>query len=180
VRALTTRNGETMARAARKFIAHGVALCIAVTGAAAATEQLSGSAAPDFVLKSTTGVNVRLSEYRGEVVMVSFWATWCGDCRSQLAGLSEMHTRYRDAGVRLLAVSLDQNAKQAQDAVASLGASYPVLHDAGGEVGRAYDVSKVPVVVLVDRDGVVREVFEGYRRGNEEHYLERVRALLSE
>jgi hypothetical protein len=55
-----------------------------------------------------------------------------------------------------------------------------VLHDAGGEVGRLYDVSKMPVMVLIDRAGVVREVFEGYRRGNEEQYLERVQALLRE
>jgi peroxiredoxin len=147
---------------------------------AAATSQLAGSAAPDFVLKSVSGRNLRLSEYRGEVVMLSFWATWCGDCRTQLERLGDMYTRYQDAGVELLAVSLDQNAKQAQEAAAALGVSYPVLHDAGGEVGRLYDVSKVPVMVLIDRGGVVREVFEGYRRGNEDQYLERVQALLRE
>jgi peroxiredoxin len=141
---------------------------------------LTGSEAPDFVLKSTAGENLRLSEYRGEVVMLSFWATWCGDCRAQLERLGDMRTRYQDAGVELLAVSLDQSAKQAEHGAASLGMGYPVLHDAGGEVGRLYDVSKMPVMVLIDRAGVVREVFEGYRRGNEEQYLERVQALLRE
>jgi peroxiredoxin len=170
-----------MARAAMRLDAvRGFALCVALAGAAVATEQLTGSEAPDFVLKSVSGENIRLSEYRGEVVMLSFWATWCGDCRSQLDGLGDMHTRYQDAGVQLLAVSLDQSPRQAQEAVAALGVSYPVLHDAGGEVGRLYDVSKVPVMVLVDRGGVVREVFEGYRRGNEERYLESVQALLRE
>jgi peroxiredoxin len=160
--------------------ASALAACVALAGVAAATAQLTGSEAPDFVLKSVSGENLRLSEYRGEVVMLSFWATWCGDCRAQLARLGEMHTRYQDAGVELLAVSLDQNQKQAQDAAASVGMSYPVLHDAGGEVGRVYDVSKVPVMVLIDRGGVVREVFEGYRRGDEEQYLERLQALLRE
>ena len=60
------------------------------------------------------------------------------------------------------------------------GASYPVLHDAAGEVGRLYDVTKMPVMVLIDRGGVVREVYEGFRRGNEQQYLERVQALLRE
>jgi peroxiredoxin len=160
--------------------AGALAACVAVAGVAAAAAQLTGNEAPDFVLKSVAGENLRLSEYRGEVVMLSFWATWCGDCRAQLEQLGDMRTRYQDAGVELLAVSLDQSPKQAQQAATSLGMSYPVLHDAGGGVGRLYDVSKVPVMVLIDRGGVVREVFEGYRRGNEEQYLERVQALLRE
>jgi peroxiredoxin len=158
----------------------GVALVamLAVAGSGYAATQLRGAEAPDFVLKSFAGENLRLSEYRGEVVMLSFWATWCGDCRAQLTELAVMHDRYQDAGVELLAVSLDQNARQAREVMA--GVSYPVLHDAAGEVGRLYDVSRMPVMVLIDRGGVVREVFEGFRRGSEEQYLERVQALLRE
>lgn len=154
-----------------------VALLAAASTVSAAT-QLRGSEAPDFVLKSLSGKNLRLSEYRGEVVMLTFWAAWCGDCRAQLEELGAMRDRYQDAGVELLAVSLDQNAKQAGEASADV--TFPVLHDAGGEVGRLYDVSKMPVMVLIDRGGVVREVFEGFRRGNEEQYLEHVQALLRE
>jgi peroxiredoxin len=151
---------------------------LALAGSLSAATQLKGAEAPDFVLKSLAGKNVRLSEYRGEVVMLSFWATWCGDCRAQLEELGEMRERYQDAGVELLAVSLDQSARQASEMGSQ--ASYPVLHDAGGEVGQLYDVSKMPVMVLIDRGGVVREVFEGFRRGNGEQYLESVQALLRE
>jgi peroxiredoxin len=158
----------------------GVALAalLTVAGSVSAATQLLGVEAPDFVLKSVSGKNLRLSEYRGEVVMLSFWATWCGDCRAQLDELGAMRDRYQDVGVELLAVSLDQSARQAGEVTAE--ARYPVLHDAGGEVGRLYDVTKMPVMVLIDRGGVVREVFEGFRRGNEEQYLERVQALLRE
>lgn len=159
-----------------KGVALGVLLAVASTGFAAT--QLRGAEAPDFVLKSLAGQNLRLSEYRGEVVMLSFWATWCGDCRAQLTELAAMRDRYHDAGVELLAVSLDQNARQASEVTAE--ASYPVLHDAGGDVGRLYDVTKMPVMVLIDRGGMVREVFEGFRRGNEQQYLEHVQALLRE
>jgi peroxiredoxin len=89
-----------------------------------------------------------------------------------------MRDRYQDAGVELLAVSLDQTSRQASEAMAD--ADFPVLHDAGGDVGRMYDVTKMPVMVLIDRGGVVREVFEGFRRGSEDQYLERVQALLRE
>jgi peroxiredoxin len=149
-------------------------------GAVAAATRLTGAEAPDFVLKSTSGENLRLSEYRGEVVMLSFWATWCGDCRAQLEELSNMYSHYQDAGVELLAVSLDQDGRQAGEMAAALGVSYPVLHDAGGEVGRLYEVERMPYMVLIDRAGIVRDVFEGYRRGNEQGYLERVQALLRE
>ena len=151
---------------------------LVAAGAVSAATELKGAEAPDFVLKSFSGKNLRLSEYRGEVVMLSFWATWCGDCRAQLTELGAMRDRYQDAGVELLAVSLDQSARQASDMTKD--STYPVLHDAAGEVGRLYDVTKMPVMVLIDRGGVVREVFEGFRRGNEEQYLERVQALLRE
>jgi peroxiredoxin len=149
-------------------------------GAGYSATQLSGAQAPDFVLKSLAGENLRLSEHRGEIVMLSFWATWCGDCRAQLAELRELHDRYRDAGVALLAVSLDRDRRDAASTAEALGVNYPVLYDAGGEIGRLYDVGSMPVMILIDRDGVVREVFEGYRRGNGEDYLDRVRALLRE
>jgi peroxiredoxin len=151
---------------------------LAVASAASAATQLLGAEAPDFVLKSLSGKNLRLSEYRGDVVMLSFWATWCGDCRAQLEELGAMRDRYQDAGMELLAVSLDQNARQASEVTA--GASFPVLHDPAGDVGRLYDVDRMPVMVLIDRSGTVREVFEGFRRGNGEQYLERVQALLRE
>jgi peroxiredoxin len=155
-----------------------LAALLAIAGTGSAATQLLGAEAPDFVLKSLSGKNLRLSEYRGDVVMLSFWATWCGDCRAQLEELGTMRDRYQDAGIELLAVSLDQNARQASETAADV--SFPVLHDAGGEVGRLYDVTKMPVMVLIDRGGVVRDVFEGFRRGNEEQYLERVQALLRE
>lgn len=148
--------------------------------AVSAATQLTGSEAPDFVLKSVTGRNLRLSEYRGEVVMLSFWATWCGDCRAQLEQLEDTYSRYENAGVKLLAVSLDQNERQVGELAASLGVEYPVLHDPSGDVGRLYDVSKIPVMVLIDRSGIVREVFEGFKRGGEPRYLESVQALLRE
>lgn len=163
---------------ARRSGAALAALLLAVAGTVSAATALKGQEAPDFVLKSVSGKNFRLSEYRGDVVMLSFWATWCGDCRAQLEHLGAMRDRYQDAGFELLAVSLDQSARQASSG--STGASYPVLHDAGGEVGRLYDVTKMPVVVLIDRGGVVREVFEGFRRGNDEQYLGEVQALLRE
>jgi peroxiredoxin len=174
---MSLKERQAMTQPKRTLLRGAVlAALIGVAGIVSAATGLIGADAPDFVLKSVSGKNLRLSEYRGEVVMLSFWATWCGDCRAQLEELGAMHERYREAGAALLAVSLDQSARQAGEVTA--GASFPVLHDPAGDVGRLYDVAKVPVMVLIDRSGVVRDVYEGYRRGDEEKYLERVQALL--
>jgi peroxiredoxin len=137
-------------------------------------------AAPDFVLKSVAGVNLRLSEFRGRVVMLNFWASWCGDCRAELRSLAESHALYRDTGLELLAVSVDRTAAQARDAADAWPADFPVLHDAGGEVARLYAVTELPMTVLIDREGRIREVLAGYRRDNEPPHVEPVRALLRE
>ena len=163
----------------RRWLVTGVCAAL-LAGAVQGATELAGSEAPDFVLKSVRGENLRLSEYRGEIVMLAFWATWCGDCRAQLEQLGQMQADYGGAGVELLAVSLDQTARQAERAAESLRVSHPVLHDAGGAVGRLYAVERMPSMVLIDRSGVVRDVFEGYTRGNEQQYLERVQALLRE
>ncbi len=157
-----------------------VALALSAAGVGYAATELSGAQAPDFVLKSISGENLRQSEYRGQVLMLSFWASWCGDCRAQLEGIAELYSRYRGAGFELMAVSLDTEQRQVMDTARGLKVDYPVLHDAGGEVGRLYQVESMPLIVLIDRRGVVRDVIEGYRRGSEEQYLERIRVLLRE
>lgn len=142
----------------------------------AARDELTGAPAPDFVLKGASGTNVRLSEYRGEVVLLGFWASWCGECRSQLDGLSALE----GSGVELLSVSLDSARHQVIDTVDALGIGFPALHDAGGIVGEQYDVDDLPRLLLIDQEGIVREVFVGYRKGDEQTYLDRASALLAD
>ena len=152
-----------------------VTLFIGVLGATVAVAALEGARAPDFVLKSATGSNLRLSEYRGQVVMVTFWASWCG-----LEGLATLHERYAGAGFEMLAVGFDTERDKTVETAEDLGLGFPVLHDPDGAVGELYEVGSLPVVILIDRDGFVRETFDGYRPGDEERYLERIRLLLGE
>ena len=153
---------------------------LALNPAMAADDEEVDTGAPDFVLKSTAGPNLRLSEYRGEVVMLAFWASWCGECRAQLQSFNELHESYSDIGFRLLSVNLDPQITQARETAGSLGLSFPVLHDWDGEIGELYDVDDVPLVVFIDRDGQVREVVEGFSRTNQEYYADRLRSLLRE
>jgi peroxiredoxin len=145
-----------------------------------ASSGLEGKAAPDFSLKSSTGENMRLSEYRGDVVMINFWATWCGPCRQEMPLLDELYERYERVGFNLLGVNIDDDSSRAMKMVAELGVSFPVLFDARKEVSKLYQVNAMPVTVLVDRDGNVRHVHHGYKPGYEEKYLNEIRALLRE
>jgi len=135
--------------------------------------------APDFALKSSDGSNYRLSEYRGSVVLVSFFASWCGDCRSQLESMAGLQQKYAGSGLELLAVSLDRDMHQVDDTVRALGLNFPALHDAGGVVGEMYQVKRMPYAVLIDQEGIVRDEYVGYSNGEEEQYLAEARALLA-
>ena len=132
------------------------------------------------MLKSAAGPNYRLSEQRGEIVMLAFTASWCGDCNPFLEHVAELSARYGEAGVVSFAVSLDRDRRGAASVADRANLDFPVLHDPRGDAAKLYDVRRLPHLVLVDRGGAVRHVFSGYRRGDEERYLARLRELLRE
>lgn len=157
------------------WLLFGPALCVPASG-------LVGQPAPDFALRSWEGRNVRLSEHLGEVVLINFWATWCGPCRQEMPLLDEIYGKYRRAGLVLFSVNLDEanNLDAAREMATTLRVSYPVLFDARKEVSRAYQASTMPLTVLIDREGVVRYVSEGYKLGYETRYTDKLRELLNE
>ena len=141
---------------------------------------LAGQPAPDFALKSSTGEHLRLSEYRGDVVMINFWATWCGPCRQEMPLLDELYSRYQRVGFNLLGVNIDDDSSRAIAMINELGVSFPVLFDVHKDVSRLYEVDAMPVTIIVDREGNIRYVHQGYKPGYELKYLDQVRALLRE
>lgn len=145
-----------------------------------ASSGLEGQLAPDFALKSSTGENLRLSEYRGDVVMLNFWATWCGPCRQEMPLLDELYKRYERVGFNLLGVNIDDDSRRAMQMIEELGVNFPVLFDARKEVSKLYEVEAMPVTVLIDREGNVRYVHHGYKPGYEDKYLDQIRSLLRE
>ena len=152
---------------------------LACAAAAAVTVQPS-TMAPDFTLRSMEGPNLRLNEQRGRVVMVNFWATWCGPCRQEMPHLNKLYDKYRDSGFVLLGVNIDDNAGKATDLAAKLGLKFPVLLDTDKTVSRLYDMGTMPATVVIDREGRVRHLHRGYRDGYELLYDQQVRALLKE
>lgn len=146
----------------------------------AKTQAVAAHPAPDFTLKSLSGENVRLSELRGQVVMINFWASWCGPCRQEMPLLEALYQRYSALGFELLGVNVEQDVDDAKRWLADTDVSFPVLLDPTNQLTRMYDVKAMPSTVLVDRDGNVRHLHKGYKPGDENTYQDLVRALIRE
>ena len=146
----------------------------------AATPTLVGKDAPDFVLKSEDGRNLRLSEFRGQVVLVNFWARWASDSREEIPALDRINTTYNRAGLVVLGVSVDEDSRRAREFADAMKVGYPILFDTSSDIGRDYLLQKMPVTILVDRSGVVRYSNVGFKRGDERTYLDQIRELLRE
>ncbi len=149
------------------------------TGISAALPAV-GVVAPDFASKSDSGRNVRLSELRGQVVLINFWASWCGPCRQELPLLNKVYGQYHAAGFMLLAVNVDDNRKDADAMLKRLDLRFPILFDVSKNVAKLYGVDTMPATLLIDRDGRVRYVHRGYYSGYEQKYERQVRELLKE
>lgn len=136
--------------------------------------------AENFTLKSSSGENIRLSEFRGQVVLINFWASWCGPCRQEIPELEAIHKKYTPLGFTVFGVNIEQNREMADKVLSDLPVSFPVLFDDQNVVSELYDVDAMPVTVLVDREGNIRYAHRGYKPGYEDMYEQQVRALVKE
>ena len=145
-----------------------------------AVPTLLGKPAPDFALRSMDGRNRRLSEFRGQVVLINFWARWAGDSRLEMPALDRINTTYNRAGLVVLGVSVDEDWRRAREFADGMKVGYPILFDTTPDIGRNYLLQKMPVTILVDRSGVVRYSNAGFKSGDELAYLDEIRELLRE
>jgi peroxiredoxin len=153
---------------------------LAMLAGACAAAPAAGGPAPDFTLRTMEGKNLRLQEQRGKVVLVNFWATWCGPCRQEMPLLNQMYQKYQASGFTLLGVNVDDDSKNAATVVGKLGVSFPVLLDSEKKVSKLYDLNSMPSTLIIDRDGRVRYVHRGYQSGYEATYEKQIRELLKE
>jgi peroxiredoxin len=114
-----------------------------------------GMRAPELELKSLEGETVRLSDLRGQPVMINFWAVWCGYCRTELPEMQRAYEAYRDRGFVILAIDVQEDGSVVKPFVDELGLTFPVLLDSSAEVSRSYRVHGLPTSYFVDQDGVI-------------------------
>lgn len=157
------------------------ALSVTALGACFSAQAVDvNSEAPDFTLATLDGGNLRLQEHRGEVLLINFWASWCGPCRQEMPILDRLHQRYEEAGFAVLGVNVEGKRKPAEKIAKKSKVTFPVLIDVGQKVSEAYDLEAMPTTVVVDRNGQVRYVHRGYKPGDEAKYIDVVKQLIAE
>ena len=158
---------------------------LAAAGVLACLSPLAGAEAinvpaPDFTLESRSGENLRLEDHRGEVVMLNFWASWCGPCRQEMPLMDELYSQYKDLGFTILAVNVDENREEAHRFLDKVPVNYPILYDPESSVSDLYEVQAMPTTVMIDRNGNARYLHYGYQPGYEDDYEQQIRELVRE
>ena len=161
-------------------IIKGLALAAAFVLPAFATS--SAGPAPAFQLSGRGGKTIDLTQFKGQVVMINFWATWCGPCRQEMPLLEDIYKKYKPMGFTMLAVNVEPDSKAAEAWLGKLAkpVSFPVAFDVDSKVSKLYKVETMPSTVIVDRKGNVRVLHRGYKTGDENVYLTQIRSLLKE
>lgn len=137
--------------------------------------------APDFTLPDLEGNQISLSTYKGRVVLLNFWATWCPPCRLEMPTMEKAYRKYRDKGFEVVAVSVDAGPKSSvKSFLRELGLSFQVLLDPDMEILRAYRGFSLPMTVVIDRQGVIRSRELGYRDWSDGESTKLLQRLLSE
>ena len=124
-----------------------------------------GHPAPDFTLATPTGELLSLRALRGQAVLVNFWASWCGPCRSEMPAFQAAYERYKDQGFTILAVNQGEAGATATTFAQRLGLTFPIVLDSRGEASDLYGVRALPTSFFVDREGIVRAVVVGAMNG---------------
>ena len=136
--------------------------------------------APQFTLSARGGGDVSLSQYHGQVVMINFWASWCGPCRTEMPLLDSIYKKYNKLGFTLLGVNVEPDSKAADDWLKQTPVTFPILFDKDSKVSKLYQVAGMPSTVIIDRNGKVRWLHRGFTPGAENEYMDQIRSLVRE
>lgn len=138
-----------------------------------------GQPAPDFSAAPLRGgESLRLEDYRGKVVYLDFWASWCGPCKQSMPVLERLSKSYRDRGLVVLGVNIDDDVKTAAKFLAEVPVSFVVVNDRDKRVAKAYAPPTMPSSYIIDRDGRVRQVHAGFKAADAKLLETEVQRLL--
>lgn len=114
-----------------------------------------GERAPDFTLKSLSGEQLTLNSFKGKVVVLNFWASWCEPCRKELPALQRLYTQVKDQGVEVVAVGTDDSRESLKETAEQYGVTFPVLVDQRGEIKAKYKIAGIPETYVLKPDGTL-------------------------
>lgn len=136
--------------------------------------------APAFELPANAGDRVQLADFKGEVVLLNFFASWCGPCRQEMPILDRIHARYAPLGFTVLGVNVDKEEAAGRRMLDEIKVGFPVGFDAQSAISDRYGVDAMPSTVMVDRKGNIRYLHRGYQPGYEDAYVAQIKELVRE
>ena len=142
--------------------------------------KIKTEAAPDFVLKSASGKNIRLSELKGRIIMLNFWATWCGPCTEEIPHLNKIHDSLDPYDFELLGINIDEDQSKAIHLANKLKVNFPILFDIEKDVSKSFSIDAMPTTIIIDRSGNIRHINRGFKKGYEKRYYQQIQALRKE
>ena len=148
-----------------------------VTGSAAGDAAAPAAA---FNLPSRAGKPVALADLKGQVVLINFWATWCGPCRKEMPLLEQIQKKYAPLGFTMLGVNVEEDTRLMEAFLKDVPVTFPILLDPANGVSKLYNVSAMPSTVIVDRKGNLRFIHQGYQPGDESKYQDMIHQLIRE
>lgn len=156
-----------MARSNREAVVFGLALALSLVLIVRVQSYLriynvqAGDTAPGFELEDDQGVGFSLDDYRGKLVLLNFWATWCAPCVQEIPSLNQTYEQFKSDGFVVLAVSIDEDKDQYRDFLANAGVTFPTARDPERDVSARYGSSKYPESYLIDGEGKVLRKYVG-------------------
>jgi len=140
------------------------------------------TAAPTFSGKTAEGQIINLADYKGKVVLLDFWASWCAPCREEFPFLVKLHEKAKRGNFSVIAVNVDTEIEKMKEFLSKLETqpSFPVISDAQGRIPAMFDLKGMPTTILIDKKGVVRYRHTGFTEVEKEKLVEEVKSLLVE
>jgi len=138
-----------------------------------------GDRAIDFTLNDLFGNPVTLSDYKGKVVFLNFWATWCPPCRDEMPGMESLYTALKGEDFEMLAVSTDRASKSTvSQFISNRGFTFPVLLDPSGKASIPYGISGIPTTFIIDKRGIITQKIIGARNWGDVSVMNQLRELI--
>jgi peroxiredoxin len=159
---------------------HIIALSLIFTVLVGLSPAYAQQPAPNFRLPALDDKVIDLADYRGKVVYVDFWATWCPPCRKSFPWMEAMHQRYQNMGFAIVAISLDQERELINEFLQSHPASFTIVQDSDGASAKAFKVRGMPSSYLIDQRGNLRLTHEGFSEGDKYVLEKQIKKLLAE
>ena len=163
----------------RMMLVVGVVLVLGLSVDAASKV---GTLASDFVGYTTEGEMVRLSDFRGQVVLLDFWASWCGPCREELPFLVAFDRRYQDQPFEIIGVNIDNKEQNMQKFLSKMDQhpEFPIVFDQKKMIPKLFDIETMPTSIFIDQNGIIRYWHNGFEKSDEETFAEELGTLLRE